>query len=593
MHNLRSRIYVETFLIGPLIRLSSSRRAALPIALIGVVLLAAPALARALEPPLTATPQGACGPGSRPESGVQGRVSRLDMQSGRAAEGYTCNTELVSSHKSAVVEGNTLGTIGGFKVHRYVDGAGNECAYYDTTLLFPTNLGDQEGGVVVLDMSDSSDPVATATLRTPGMVSMHETLVISEERGILAGISAAAEPIELPAVLDLYDLTQDCRQPQLISSTPMPVLAHESGMSANGDLFWASMTNEPYIWAIDISEPQLPTIVYQSDFGSHGINISEDGSRAYLSQTGADRGLLILDTTELHAYLGQAPTPLVDLPVATGWADGQSQSGVPEVTKIAKLEWSGGSIPQNSVPFSSNGKQYLMEVDEYGGCSGSPANAGAARIIDINDEANPFVLSNLRLEVHNPEFFDEICDDPGARNPLQTYSAHYCHIPTRVDPTIVACSMNLSGLRVFDISDVAKPIAIAYFNAPVQPRPAFDLIAPEYGPAGITFEASNWAMSAPAFAPERNEIWFTDAFQGFYAVRLTNGAWPEFVRPEVASVAGSAPAPTSAPTSAPTPGATPLPITGAAVWLQGIGALMLCGSLTLTNRRGRDHEAGC
>ncbi|MFT4745777.1 MAG: hypothetical protein ACI9AD_001633, partial [Nitriliruptoraceae bacterium] len=126
----------------------------------------------------------------------------------------------------------------------------------------------------------------------------------------------------------------------------------------------------------------------------------------------------------------------------------------------------------------------------------------------------------------------------------------------------------------------------------VQPRPAFDLIAPEYGPAGITFEASNWAMSAPAFAPERDEIWFTDAFQGFYAVRLTNGAWPEFVRPAVASFAGSAPAPTAAPTPAPTPGAIPLPITGAAVWLQAIGALMLCGSLTLTNRRRSDHEAG-
>ena len=31
------------------------------------------------------------------------------------------------------------GETGGFKVLRYVDKAGHECAYYDTTLLFPTN----------------------------------------------------------------------------------------------------------------------------------------------------------------------------------------------------------------------------------------------------------------------------------------------------------------------------------------------------------------------------------------------------------------------------------------------------------------------
>lgn len=477
------------------------------------------------EPPMTAVPKANCGPGSMPEHGIQGRVSREEMESGRAAVGYSCNTELVGSYKSAILPTNTLGTIGGFKVHRYVDPQGNECAYYDSTLLFPTNLGDQEGGVVVLDMADPSSPTGTVKLQTPGMMSMHETLVMSEERGILVGISAAAEPIELPAVIDIYDLSQDCRQPRLVSSTPVPVLGHESGLSPDGNVFWVAMTNEAYIWAFDISGT-VPSLVYQGNIQSHGISISDDGSRAYLS----DSGLTILDTSELTAYLENSPTPLFD----QGWVEdalqGNRTAGAPEVTEIAKLDWSGGSIPQNSVPFTSNGKKYLMEVDEYGGCSGTPPEAGAARIIDINDESNPFVLSNLRLEVHNPEFFDIICDDPGARNPLQTYSAHYCHIPTRVDPTIVACSMNVSGLRVFDISDVANPVETAYFNAPVQPRPLFENVPQNTLPYGITFEASNWAMSAPAFAPERNEIWYTDAFQGFFAVRLTNDAWPKAVK---------------------------------------------------------------
>src|SRR3990170_2301959 len=89
---------------------------------------------------------------------------------------------------------------------------------------------------------------------------------------------------------------------------------------------------------------------------------------------------------------------------------------------------------------------------------------------------------------------------------------------TRVDPTIVACSMILSGLRVFDIRDPYNPREIAYFNAPTDPR-----IIP---PAGVNPPASNWAMSSPSFVPERNEVWYSDGLSGFYNVRLTNGAWP-------------------------------------------------------------------
>jgi hypothetical protein len=84
-----------------------------------------------------------------------------------------------------------------------------------------------------------------------------------------------------------------------------------------------------------------------------------------------------------------------------------------------------------------------------------------------------------------------------------------------VNPKLVACSFIASGLRVFNIEDVTKPREVAYFVAPVQAKP-------ENGG-----EASNFAMSQPAFAPARHEIWWTDGTSGFYALRLTNGAWPE------------------------------------------------------------------
>ena len=105
-----------------------------------------------------ASPRPDCGPGSRPETGIQGRVP-----AGSTA-GFTCNTELVGRH----------GLAGGYKVLRYTDSAGHECAYYDNTLLFPNNarsLSSEPTGVTVLDMSNPAKPVRTATLSTPAMQS--------------------------------------------------------------------------------------------------------------------------------------------------------------------------------------------------------------------------------------------------------------------------------------------------------------------------------------------------------------------------------------------------------------------------------------
>jgi len=138
---------------------------------------------------------------------------------------------------------------------------------------------------------------------------------------------------------------------------------------------------------------------------------------------------------------------------------------------------------------------------------------GAVRIIDIADETQPRIVSDIRLEVHNAEHQDTIAGDPGASFIGQGYAAHYCNLPSRVDPDIVACSMIISGLRVFDIRDPAKPREIAYYNPPLTPR-----ITP-------ILAASGYAMSSPSFVPERKEIWYSDVYSGFYVLRVTNGAW--------------------------------------------------------------------
>jgi hypothetical protein len=453
----------------------------------------APAPAPQTRAASAATPKAQCGPGSRPETGMQGRVSRADHESGRAAQGYTCNTELIGEYTVP----NAMGTVGGFKVERYTDKTGRDCAYYDTTLLYPSNVFDLEAGVNVLDMSDPANPQLATQLVTPAMLSPHESVVLSQEAGVLAAVTG--NPAFYPGVVDVYDISEDCTKPQLRYSAPLGFLGHESGISPDGKTFYSASPGTPTLTAVDISDPTLPKPLWTGQYYSHGLTIGARGTRAYVA-AGDDRGMVILDTSELQA---RKPNP--------------------QVREIGSVTWPTMTIPQNAIPITIKGKPYVVEVDEYSrSSSGGDVvvaahgdTVGAARIIDISDETRPVVISDMRLEVHNPENREAIADDPGAQNPTQGYAAHYCNVPTRVDPPIVACSMIISGLRVFDIRNPNKPREIAYFNAPVYPRTT------------PYFEASNWAMSSPSFVPERKEIWYTDGFSGFYVVRLTNKAWPD------------------------------------------------------------------
>jgi hypothetical protein len=302
-------------------------------------------------------------------------------------------------------------------------------------------------------------------------------------------VAVAGNPGTNAGIIDIWDASKDCRQPELRSSTPMGLLGHESGISADGNTFYSASPGTETLVAVDISNPTLPIPVAYYQVDSHGLSISGDGNRAYVAGTGS--GLHILDTSQV-----QARTPGA------------------QISEISNLTWPTMSIPQNAIPVTIGGHPYVVEIDEFGTLS----KVGAGRIIDIADEKAPTVVSDLRLDVHQPGNFDTIRNDNGAQNGLQGYAGHYCNVPSRVDPGIVACSYILSGLRVFDIRDPKRPREMAYFNAPVDPR-----IIPA---GGIVPPPSNWAMSSPSFVPERGEIWYTDGLSGFYAVRITNGRWP-------------------------------------------------------------------
>lgn len=438
------------------------------------------------------TPKASCPDDPLRETGMQGRVPASDYPTGRAAQGYMCNTKQVSHFGEVFFPGGA----GGFRTYRYADQASHDCAFYDSTLLYPLNATTQKQnllGVYVLDMSKPAAPVKTANLLTPAMQSPHESLSLNEQRGLLA--AANGNPLTGPGVVDIYDIKADCLHPRLISSTPFGILGHEGTFTPDGNTFWVTSTQGSLITALDISDPLVPRVIFTTRaYRPHGLNISDDGKTLYLADTTSGRsGLTILDVSDV-----------------------QARAAEPHVTEIKHLTWDTVSIPQTAIPITIGGHPYLVEIDEYArglGAGDPAAPVGAARIIDIADPANAFVVSDIRLEVHQRANVAEIADDPGADFMLQGYAGHYCAVPTRTDPGVVACSMIASGLRVFDIRVPTAPTEIAYFNAPVPPAPPGT-------------EGGNFAMSAPAFAPEHGQIWYTDGNSGFFAVELTNDVWP-------------------------------------------------------------------
>jgi hypothetical protein len=429
------------------------------------------------EPPLVPVPRAKCGSGSHPEPSIQGRVP-----AGSANGGLNCNTQLISHQ----------GESGGFKVLRYIDTRGHDCAFYDTALLFPFNavrLSGESHGVAVLDMSDPRHPVQTDTLTELPMLSPHESLNLNPKRGLLAAV--LGNPSTYPGLVSIYDAHADCRHPQLQSTKLVARLGHESGFSPDGKTFYATSTATKDITAVDVTDPKDPHAIWHGSILSHGMTLSDDGNRAYLADATAGH-MVILDTSQIQA---RKPNP--------------------RTREVSRLTWKSASIPQNAIPFHSHGKQYILEFDEYtAGLHGDNDAVGAARIIDITNENKPHVVSNIRLQVNQRAEHARYSGDPGGNSPVQGYAAHYCNIPTENDPKVVACSFIVSGLRVFDISELTKPKEIAYYVAPTQARNENQN------------NPSDFAMSKPAFVPSRREIWFSDGPTGFYAVRVSSDVWP-------------------------------------------------------------------
>jgi hypothetical protein len=499
-------------------------------ALLGISCLALSAFAAGGGPvagvgvPLS-VPRAACGPGDHPESALQGQVPAYLRAAG--FKGFNCNLQLI---------GQSKGDGANWQTTEFKDSAGHICGYHGTAF---TTANRTHVGVPVIDVTNASAPTPNGYLTTTSMLDPWESLKVNERRQLLAadnGHNGGGGP-----EVDIYDISADCRFPQLLASVPVgtaggggtvsPVVGHEGAWAPDGLTYYGGdlRTNGGQYYAVDTTNPRAPTLITTWRPGVsnvHGLSITDDGNRGYFVALGtsggiagltnpaipADNGLLIYDTSQIQA---RVPNPQVPL--------------------ISKLLWKDGSGAQHTIPVKIGGKPYVIFVDEAGsGGFASLAQATAAcaagmppfpmaRIIDISDETNPAIVSRLTLEIHAAKACPMVLPDVVGLSTF-TYGSHYCSVDNKRNATTLACGYFSSGIRVFDIRDPLQPKEIAYYN------PAGVTIA---SPGSNHVRAGGWVAGGPDWCSAqvhldaaRGTLWTTCQDNGLLVLKFTNGVWP-------------------------------------------------------------------
>jgi hypothetical protein len=468
-------------------------------------------------------PKAVCGPGDKPETDLQGQVSAALRASG--FQGFSCNLQLI---------GQVRGEGASWQNDEYREGRGRSrkaCAYHgtaspETSASLPgrTNLGTR-----AIDITNPAAPVTTAYLTTKAMLYPHESLKVNDRRQLLAADRGDAGP-----EFDLYDVGGDCRYPQLLAAGPLlrpldspvgPIQGHEGAWAPDGLTYYGSGGGVTYpIDTTDTTKPRVITIGPRS----HGLSISDDGTRGYWAVVGnfAGAAAALLDSS-IPADNGLQIYDLSDI---------QLRRPNPQFKPIGSIFWKDGSISQHSIPITIKKKPYVVFVDEaasgglYGltprqfetACAAGFPPFPMARIIDISDETKPKIVSKLMLETHDAANCDKVAPDIVGLSTF-TYGSHYCSVDSRNNATTLACGYFNSGVRVFDIRDPIRPREIAYYN-----------------PAGTTTRSpgsnhtgANWVAGGPDWCQtqlhldtDTRTIWTTCMDNGLLMLKFTHNAWP-------------------------------------------------------------------
>ena len=466
-----------------------------------------------------------CGPGSVPETGLQGQVPLALRQSG--FKGFSCNLQLQSKYAGQGAE--WVGTWYG------------NCFYMSTA----SGPNQTKKGVQVVDVSDPSNATFTENLDAPGMLNTWEG-IRTTPGGLLIGYQVANTPGLSGNWISIYNIKDDCGHPKLLSSVQVgpPNSGHEGEVSPDGKTYYVGTTQSPTpnlgLLAIDISDPANPKLIMSwtipiqdgPTFHVHGLGISADGKLGYLVNAESvpnenANGLMIVDLSQI-----------------------QERKPNPQIRIISTFFYHDNSTGQMAEEFKLTGhpnRTYIIDVDEGGAGNYTTTNGylrgtlwpascdghdpfAFGRIIDVTDPRVPTQIAQLKNQVQDPKNCPAIINDstPGA---IFGYNAHYCGVDNPQNATAIACGYFEQGVRVFDIRDPYNPKEIAYYNPPANPANANTSPTLIPAPAGAydPDKTADWASSWSEFYKAKDGSWnlvIQTQENGVQVLKFTNGVYP-------------------------------------------------------------------
>ena len=417
-------------------------------------------------------PKAQCGPGDRPESGLQGETTIEERFSGDSELGYRCNLEVVGQFRGE----------GAFSQNGPAyDG---DCAYMATDRV--TSL-QEHLGTVVIDASDPRNPRVTDYLDdTAAARAPHETLKVHERRHLLVVAEQQGPDFAV------YD-TSDCRHPVLKANIQLPgSQGHMGNFAPDGRTYYITQSFRGiggFLYIVDLSDPsnpqQLPTWQFLGDGRPHGMWTNPDnfphpgtpgGTRLYAGQAGS------FGSTGGNSI---GPNGLVNEDIS----DYQFRRPNPQIRIISSLFYNDQGTAEDPHPVRIKGRPYIMTSDEAGGaggvggwaaaCARGASPFGYPQLVDMSDEEHPRIIAKLMLEVNDPANCSELLAGtppdapgtaPGTNLPDESGTTNYSNercVPDRpLNARMLACSFQNAGLRVFDVRDPYQPKEIAYFKPP-------------------------------------------------------------------------------------------------------------------------------
>jgi len=471
-------------------------------------------------------PKAHCGPGNHIEAGLQGQTTIEERISGDSERAYNCNLQLVGQHTGQ-------GTYS-------QDGpayAGN-CAYYGTDNDIPQQT---HHGVTVVDASNPKHPRVTAYLdNTSSALLPHETVQTDPQRNLLVVAQADGPGFAV------YDIS-NCSHPVLKANINLPnSIGHMGAFSPDGRTYYLTQDYRGvggFLYIVDLTNPshprELPPWQFNGNGRPHGLQLNPagfepgvpEGTRLYAGQQGVAGGTGTL----------AGPDGLVIEDVS----DYQNRVPHPKIRIISTLFWKDQGIAESMIPVKINGHPYLVSTDEGGGAAGPNGLEGACdrgqalwgypQIIDVASELHPKIIAKLQLQVSDPancqkqvkETPSDFCPGgtcPGTNLPTASGSINYseerCVANDPMNATMLACSFQNAGLRVFDIRDPFHPKEIAYYK-PGAVRTAFRPSSGSWAP-GVDRTVDKVASWARWLKVGNDwELWFTSDGNGFQIVRFT------------------------------------------------------------------------